>query len=511
MSGVLSRFADEKRREWRLAAIAVGIVLSLLLAVCWSGAQGAVSIWAHSSSYNHCFLILPIFFWMVWSGRDERHDLFPRPLPWGGIVILAFAGLWLVSLLAGVAEGVQFAIVGMAQGVLLTLLGWRVYARLLLPFAYLWLLVPSGEFLVPTLQLTTAKASAWLLDAVGIATFRDGIGIEVPSGAYVVAPGCAGLNFVLAALATSVAFAEMLYRGWRRRLAFVSAMLALAVGGNILRVFLIIAIAHLTDNVGNIADDHIFYGWAFFSLLLLGAMVLGRRFRQDLEPPPVLPGASLPAPALSIPAAALLCAVLVAVAPVVSWLVWPDVERPPVAVPLPSCGVAERVAAWPDWPARVRQVDGLAAVDCGRGAGHVHLAVAVLGRPVRHAKLIGVERWVSGGEGWSRIERTAAVLRIGGHSVPVQADLEGRGGRRRLIWSLFWAGGAWRTPGLDAAVADLRSDLAGHRRTVVVLAATEAEAGVVAAEAALRRFLESQSLDRLTAAESPGNENRGND
>ena len=464
--------------------------------------QGAVSLWAHSGTYNHCFLILPIFIYIVWSSRAELAAFAPQPFLWGGGVIVVFAGLWLTCFLAGIAEGAQFAIIGIVQGVLLTLFGRRVFLRLLFPFCYLWLLVPSGEFMVPTLQLVTAKAAAWLLDMAGIATFQDGIGIEVPSGAYMVAPGCAGLNFVLAGLATAAPFAELIYRGWRRRVAFVAAVLALAVAGNAVRVFLIIAIAHVTNNVGDIADDHLLFGWAFFSLLLLGAMALGQRFRQDHAPSPAAPPAAAAVPSASIVTAAAFSAVLVVAAPVAAWLAWPDVATAAIALPPLSCRSLDADAARPGWPAGIAQVDGLEAIDCRRDGRHVHFAVAVLDRPVRQGKLFGVEHRIAAGEGWNRWERRATTLQIGGgRSVPVQADLEIRGGRRRLVWSLFRVGGLWRTPGLAAMLADVKADISGRRRAVVVVAVTEADEGEPPADSVLRSFLASQPLDRLAAAE----------
>ncbi len=477
---------------WRLAMGGVALVAGLMLVLFWGGVRSAVWLWLHSSAYNHSLLILPVFAFMVWSARAGLADAAPRPTLWGGGVIAAFSGLWLLSHLSGVAEAVQFAIVGMMQGVLLTVLGGRIYLRLLLPFSYLWLLVPSGQFLVPTLQDLTARSAVWLLELVGIPAFRDGIAIEVASGSYLVAPGCAGLNFVLASLAASMAYAELIYRSWGRRAAFVLALLALAVGGNALRVFLIIAIAHVSDNVGNIADDHILYGWAFFSALLLGAMALGQRFRQDEGPERGVRGATLPAgSSWSILTATVFAALLVMAGPALVWSLRSDGARPVVALPSLSCGSTDAVAAGPGWPSHVGQVDSLNAIDCGR----VHFVMAGLDRPVRLGKLVGVERWVAASEGWSRVGRRVTAQSIGGHAVPVQADLEVRGNRKRLIWSLFWVGDGWRVPGWSVALADLKMDLLGRRRAILVLAATSADEGEDVAEAVLRTFLDGQPLD----------------
>lgn len=481
-------------RVWPLAVGGICLVCALITILYRDGVWTAVALWLTSSAYNHSLLILPVFVFMLWSGRKDVGGLPPRPALWGGGIIVVFSLLWLLSTLSGVAEGGHFAIIGIIQGVLLTVLGPRLYLRLLLPFSYLWLLVPSGEFMVPTLQAVTAWAAAMLLELVGIAAFRDNLVIEVASGSYVVAPGCAGLNFVLATLATALAYAQLVYRSWGRRSAFVLAMLALAVAGNAVRVFLIIAVAHVLGDVGDIADDHILYGWAFFSLLLLGGMAMGLRFRQDHGPGDIPPPEPPPAPAVIVMAASA-AAVLVSLAPALLWGLWSHDRREVAVLPPLSCGTSDEIAVGTEWPSHVAQVDSLAAIDCVRSGRIVHLAVARLDRPLRLGKLVGVERWIGSGEGWGRMDRRLTSVRMEGASVPVQEDLEANGPRRRLVWALFQAGGGWRRPGWSVAVADLKADMAGRRGAAVVLVSTSADDGEAAAQGALRDFLSGQRLD----------------
>jgi exosortase A len=498
------QFSTKKIGPWELTVVSVMLMISLIVFLFPGEIKAAISIWIHSGTYNHCFLILPIFLYMLWCDRTTARDLTPQPSLWGGGVILTFAGLWLVCSASGVAEGAQFSIIGMIQGVLLSFLGRRIYVRLLIPFCFLWLLVPSGEFIVPTLQLITAKAAATLLDVVGIPTFRDGIAIDVPSGSYLVAPGCSGLNFILAALTIAAAYAELIYRGWCRRLIFVLALLALAVIGNALRVFLIIAIAHATNNVGNIVDNHLLYGWGFFSLLLLAAMAVGQRFRQDLAPtaaaPLIAPIPQRPASAGSILMVGAVVAILVSVAPVTTWSVRSHEGEPAVVTPVLSCHSWETLSAEADWPATVKQVDAMTSIDCGRAGTRVHMAVAVLERPVRLGKLLGVEHWLEANEDWNRIDRRKTSIAIAGRAIPAQADTEALGVHRRLVWSLFWAGGGWQRPGWRAAAADLAAELVGRRRAVLVLAATAADRGEPAAAQVLGDFLADQPLAQLTNA-----------
>ncbi len=502
MSDSTAKYSDDGRHKWKSAIGGVTFVTLLLLVLFWRTAQSAVSIWVHSGTYNHCFLILPIFFYMLWCDRNQLADLSPRPFPWGGAVISLFAALWFLAYLSGIAEGAQLAVIGILQAVLLSVFGWRVYVRLILPFCYLWLLVPSGEFLVPGLQALTAKTAAALLDLVGIATFREGLTIEVPTGTYLVAPGCAGLNFVLAALATAIAYAELVYRGWGRRLAFVAALLAMAVLGNALRVFLIIAIAHATNNIGDIVDDHLVYGWGFFSFLLLAAMIFGQRFRQD-DPSlqPVRPLPAIRPAAMSIPGAVLVAAVLVAAAPAAAPFGWPDIQKSASPPPALSCGPFDAAPPDPAWPRTVAATDVLASLDCQKDGHHVHFAVAVLDRPVRQGKLIGLDRKVAGDEDWTVVGRSVGSTELRRHPVPVQAVVETRGNRRRLVWSFFWTKGSWQKPGLDTAVADIGAELGGHRRAVLVMAATGLEDDEAAAARLLTEFLGGQPLEQLASGD----------
>jgi exosortase len=78
--------------------------------------------------------------------------------------------------------------------------------RLLGPLLYLFFLVPSGEFLVPKLQEFTASLAIGGLQIVGVPVYSDGIFIQIPEGAFVVAEACAGLRFLVASIAYGAIF-----------------------------------------------------------------------------------------------------------------------------------------------------------------------------------------------------------------------------------------------------------------------------------------------------------------
>ena len=155
----------------------------------------------------------------------------------------------------------------MVQVMVLGVLGWRLYRLLLGPFLYLFLLVPSGEFLVPSLQDITTKFVVWLLALFQVPTFSDGIVISIPEGDFIVAEACAGLRFLITSIAFAVFFSMMVYRSWWRRAAFLSLSVIVPVFANGVRTWGIIELAHRTNDVTAIEADHVIYGWSFFSAI----------------------------------------------------------------------------------------------------------------------------------------------------------------------------------------------------------------------------------------------------
>ncbi len=148
---------------------------------------------------------------------------------------------------------------------LLSVVGWRIFRAMLFPMLYLFFMVPTGEFLVPRLQDFTASFVVLGLQLVNIPVFLDGVFIRIPNGLFEVAEACAGLRFLIANVAFGFLFANLMYRGWRKRIIFVALSFIVPIFANGLRAFGIVMIAHLSDNKLAAGVDHIVYGWGFSS------------------------------------------------------------------------------------------------------------------------------------------------------------------------------------------------------------------------------------------------------
>jgi exosortase len=151
-----------------------------------------------------------------------------------------------------------------------------------LSLAYLFLLAPSGTPLLPLLRDATTHLTTILLGVSGIDYFAEGYDILVRTGNYAIAPGCAGLNFFLATLTIGPLYCVLMYRSLFKQAIAMGIALAVVVLANGIRVFGIIAIAEVTNRQVDISADHLFYGWAFFSVVLVVLMAVGMRFADPI-------------------------------------------------------------------------------------------------------------------------------------------------------------------------------------------------------------------------------------
>jgi exosortase len=280
------------RSAWQLSIAMVAVALVVLTALFWGTVTSAVDLWGQPT-YNYAFLILPISAYLIWCKREEVRVETPVGSLWGSALTAAFAFFWVVSDAFDINEGRHIAFLGMVLGLLLASLGWRVFKILLIPFLYLWLLVPTGTVFLPLLQQIATSISSEVLRWLGIPVYAEGFFIEVPSGGYHIEPGCAGLNLILASLALAPLYAYLLFRSFWKRMAVVILAIGLAIVMNGVRIATIIALAHWGGQRLNIVDDHLLYGWGFFAIVLFGAGYLGSFFADDAPSAPTKKQGSL--------------------------------------------------------------------------------------------------------------------------------------------------------------------------------------------------------------------------
>jgi exosortase A len=269
---------------WRVALpLVIGAILAILAAY-WRTAESIVAIWWRSETFAHGFLIVPISIVLIWSRRGMVAKIAPVPDPLG-FVLLAGAGLaWLVAAAGQVQFIQQYALVTMIPATVVAVAGRRVAIALTFPLAFLLFGVPVGEALIPPLMEWTADSTVLLLRWSGIPVLREGLFFAIPSGNWSVVEGCSGVRYLIASITVGALFAYLSYqRAWKRAL-FVVFSILVPIGANALRAYMIVMIAHLSDNKLAHGVDHFIYGWVFFGIVMLLLFWVGSFWRDDPAP-----------------------------------------------------------------------------------------------------------------------------------------------------------------------------------------------------------------------------------
>lgn len=266
---------------------AAGLTLGLL---AWSllflpECMAAVGVWRASDTYGHCFLILPMALYLAWDRRGALTGLLPRPIPALAPLALPIAAVWFLAERLGVMEGRQLAALAALELLFLTVLGWRLFRALRAPLLFLVFLVPFGAFVTPALQTFTAGFIVGGLNALGIANYATDLTIEISAGVFYVAEACAGLRFLIAAVAFGVFYALLNYRSPGRRVLFVAASIVVPIVANGVRALGIVVLGAVLGSAEAAAADHIIYGWVFFSIVMLLLVAGGMPFRETPSGP----------------------------------------------------------------------------------------------------------------------------------------------------------------------------------------------------------------------------------
>ena len=462
-------------RPWSLTLMLGGAGLAVLIVLFFDTAAKAVSVWSNSSAYNYSFLIIPVSAWLIWERRRELARMSPEPAPLFLLLMIPAAAAWLASDIADIYEGRQFALMGMIQIFLLSLLGWRVYRFLLFPLSYLWLLVPTGEFLLPWLQQLAADMSTRMIELSGLPVYQEGVIIQVPSGLYRVAPECAGLNFFLSSFALSLVYAQQVYQRWHKRLLCIAVALIIAIIANWIRIYAIIMLGDVLENPQEFLLDHGPYGWAFFAAVMMVSMGLGWLFRDPLPAPaPVkaTPRRATPWRLAAVTAAAL----LIAATPRLYAEVLNSRTLPAgIALDLPErLGPWQRSGGKSDWRPRIPAADIRAQNRYLRDGEAVDIAIAAFIRQRPGYEVASNRNRAADNLIWVRNNGGRRMAEIAGRRIRIAFERLRSGNRQRLVWTVFWLGGELTANPLKAKLLRIRGQLpGGDARAAIIMISTE--------------------------------------
>jgi exosortase A len=458
-------------RTFRSAAgIAISAVLLslLLLGVIFpSAAGGAVRVWIASPTFNHCFLIVPLTLFMIWQRRQSLDPADISPTVWVAVGVLALSLVWFVISYAAILEAEQFVIITIAEASLFAAFGHRFYGKLAGPFLYLYFLVPSGAFLIPTLQAFTARFAVAGLHLLGIPVFSTGAVIEIPAGTFAIAEACAGLRFLIASVAFGVFFAIVTYRSILRRALFIVLSIIVPIIANGIRALALIAAAEWVGSPTAALADHIIYGWIFFSAVLIILVLIGHIFSDRSK----FAGAHIRvaegSPDFHVPIARLAVVATICILAASPGPLATVVLSAPEPLPLPQSAprvslpwrLSEARSEWTPVLARPSRIFSDAFV---LGGERVERYVALYAENGRASNLVRSDNRDADEDTWTFDSQSSGELNSSGQRIPVRVSTWLRGSERRIVWSFYVVGGEPLAGRLQAKMEQLAGALSGR-------------------------------------------------
>jgi EpsI family protein len=340
--------------------------------------------------------------------------------------------------------------------------------------------------------------SMFLLALVGVPAYIEGIFITTPSGYFEVAEACSGVQFLIAMIAYGALVANVCFRSWPRRIAFMAAAIILPILANGVRAWGTIYIAHLSGIEFAAGFDHIFYGWFFFAIVIALLMAVGWRFFDRrpgdpwFDPDKLQPKRGASSPLIPLAGAAF---VLAALPLVWSTAIAASAVQAPAQLLLPVVEGWERVpVTGRPWKPHFAGADLLRMGRYRDGQGReADLAIAVFARQGEGRELVGYGQGAIGPESDWAWTASAASPRAG------RADRIASHGTIREVLTFYRVGNALTGSLMEVKLETMRSRLTGGpQRAVAILVSAPEPADGVSVRPALDAFVRALGpLDRL--------------
>lgn len=461
---------------WTAGLTRLAVLWGVVIGITAHEWIGMADQWWNISTYAHVLLVPPILLWQVWNRWPQARGL--EPLCWfpGMGLFMGAALLWVLGTLGSVAELAQFGAVFMLMASVPLMLGARVTAAFLFPLAYMIFLVPFGDEVIPALQTVTARLTILLVQITAVPAHIDGVFIATPAGLFEVAEACSGVKFLVAMVAFGALAANVCFRSWPRRIAFMAVCVVVPILANGVRAWGTVYVAQIKGATYAGGVDHIIYGWVFFAVVIAAIIGLSWPFFDRAITDPLIDGEAIAAnrrlarwerlPMLPR-SAAIGAAVTLLIA-----LVWTIVAQL-LAAPMPRHIDSPQIAGWHrvdtpmqvEWTPRAGGADHLIQMRYGDDQGHiVDMVYALYAGQGPGKKASGY------GEGALPMGSAWQWQGPGTPAVAAQSDrLLARGHIARLAQTTWRTGDTTTGSGLALRMANLLDRLLLRRRATMMM------------------------------------------
>ncbi|NOX32314.1 MAG: exosortase/archaeosortase family protein [Deltaproteobacteria bacterium] len=199
-----------------------------------------ISDWSIDPNFSHGFLIPFVALYMVWYKQNEIAQVSCESSKTGLFVIIFGMLVHIAGNIGAELFLMRFSMIITLSGIIIYYYGFKMFRQVLVPVAYLIMMIPIPSILwnkiAFPLQLFSASISSQAISLLGIPIFREGNILHLANTSLEVIDACSGLRSLTSLLALTAAFAFLApLSTFKKWILFLSAI-PIAVAVNVIRL-----------------------------------------------------------------------------------------------------------------------------------------------------------------------------------------------------------------------------------------------------------------------------------
>ncbi len=264
-----------------------GIMIFFILLTTLLYADSIVYLWdqwkqVQYGDYAHGLVVVPISMWML--VESLRKSGTKTPILAASLLIGFFSLCWAASVIMGIRLLENLSLYGILVSVVFTVGGFPLLQKSALGLLYLLVALPIWEQFLPLLQSIAAWISYFCLKLLPLTVIKEGAYISVPAGQFLVAEGCSGLRYLLAAMTFAGFFIYLESMRFKWAVVFTLSAIFAAIIANALRIVIVIIAGNMTAMQHAWVDEHMTLGWVVFAIMLIPVFWFGSFINKRSAP-----------------------------------------------------------------------------------------------------------------------------------------------------------------------------------------------------------------------------------
>jgi len=239
-----------------------------------------VSDWWNDDNYSHGFLIVPIALYFAWERRDALKAAEKKPFVIGIVIVAVSLAIMIAGILGSEYFLPRVSMLGVLAGAILFLFGWNHLKILILPIAFLLLMIPIPAIIfnqiVFPLQLLASRFGENTIMVCQIPVLREGNVLHLANTSLEIVEACSGIRSLVTLLTMGIVYGYLLESRIWVRIVLIAATVPIAIVANGIRVAGTGVAAHYYGPEVAEGFTHTFSGWVIFIVALIMLFILHR-------------------------------------------------------------------------------------------------------------------------------------------------------------------------------------------------------------------------------------------